>query len=446
MISSNEFQQLLQIVDFEERATRYAQINKEVTKLSVAENMLLFDFLQKHVFKKLRTLTPSDVKYFTGEDRAKLLKEVVNLLNKGLEGDIGEKNIFGVAGVSAALECLAFALLKDERKDNKVIIPTPCWQGFDWCFGQRANYEVIKFDTENGQITFEEIKEAVETHQPKILVLTNPSNPLGINYKKETLEAIYDWVLNNTETHIISDEIYAHSQVSGAFPAFVSALNLDAYKFNTNREQVDRVHVVWGVAKDLGLSGFKTGFIISTSDIVQDTLNDSTENGVMTKGIQWFTPIDTLKNWVLMELFTKKMPNKEQLVVDAALAFYKSELTKVRRLTEASLKSNGIDFFKKTNAAQFFWLDLSKYLKCDIPKSNQYLYPDLPEQERLLTAYIRDEAKVLILPGLVLSNSKPGWFRMCYTAEKWDKRSPENEVEKAITRMGTALKKLRGCN
>src|SRR5436853_7236387 len=86
------------------------------------------------------------------------------------------------------------------------------------------------------------------------------------DYNKVHQVEIYSFFLADHRRQIISDEIYAGSQVKSK-NEFVSALTLDAYKKNP-----DRIHVTWGLSKDFGLAGFRLGFMISQSPAVQTDL------------------------------------------------------------------------------------------------------------------------------------------------------------------------------
>ncbi|MCP4656232.1 MAG: aminotransferase class I/II-fold pyridoxal phosphate-dependent enzyme [bacterium] len=450
MISSDQLAALLRIVDPEERARFYAQHNPDVINLSVAENVLIYDFLREHVFEDLGVIELEDAKYVRSHGNDELREEVAALLSDAFEVRVEAEHVFGTAGVSAALECLAFTLFDPccceggkcacpPPHCNKVLIPAPCWQGFKWSFEQRPHCgRVVTFGKEP-QITLAEIEQAWKENQDtKILVLTNPSNPLGINYKEANLNDIYEWVLDETEMDIISDEMYCHSQVADAQPEFVSALKLQAYA-EASEKQRKRVHVVWGFAKDFGLSGFKAGFIVSTSEEVEAALTDDGPGG--RKGMAWFTPMDSLKHFVLLPLLTNKMETTGARVREQAMIEYQVRLTTAWKTVKELLAEERIKYFEDSNAAQFFWLDLSEYLDYvdRMPCCSQQLYepPQIPPEEARLECYLREQAKVQLLPGSLLSNPEAGCFRLCYTAE------PGSKVETAIREMGKKLDELR---
>lgn len=365
---------------------------------------------------------------------------------------IDSENIHATVGVSGALECLAFALkdkamygdkaLKDE---DQVLMPAPRWQGFQWCFEQRPNLKCvyIKLSAEdNFKLTLEKVQGEYKklSPKPKLLVLTNPNNPLGINYPRKLLESIYDWVLRDTEMHIISDEIYAHSQLSNPKTKFCSSFDLEVYS-KCPKGFKERVHVVWGLAKDFGLSGFRVGFIISKSDKISKIINGDEATG--RHAMTWFSPLDSLKNVVVKKLFQTGSHSYPIQLMNQ----YKEALTDSYNKIKHELEKAGIPYFHDSdndNPAQFFLLDLRKYIKPTQGWSNRrpggspkpVLFSEISCSEHDLFNYIEETANVVLLPGQTLNCSEEGHFRMCFTAYNAD------DVSTAVRRIGKALSVL----
>lgn len=430
MMTETEFDLLLHIADPEERAARYAAHAPGLTMLSVAENVLIYDYLRKQVFERLSVLGVRDTKYTTSYGDEDLRKGIAALLTNAFGAAVEHKHVFGVSSVSSALECLAFSVLSP---GDQVLVPVPCWQGFRWCFEQRRGCEIVPFTPKANQITAADVEEALNRHpNARALVLTNPHNPLGINYEKQNLEAIYTLLEKRKDLHIISDEMYCLSQTAKAAPAFVSAFALDAYK-QAPADRKARVHVVWGLAKDFGLSGFRAGFVVSTSPTVKDALAGKSP----LKEMAWFSPFDSLKLWIVKQLLAAR--DGERLVTAVAIERYQERLTTARTATATALSGHKIKWLRENDAAQFFWLDLREYLgkpSLECEGSARSLYPETYSEEAKLERYLRDEAQVQLLPGGVLANPSPGWFRLCYTAVATD------SVVQAVNRIGAALKKL----
>ena len=97
---------------------------------------------------------------------------------------------------------------------------------------------------------------AVATSPPKALVITNPHNPLGRCYSRSMLESLAGLCAKHA-MHLVSDEVFAlsvwESPDYGDEEGFVSVLGLDAEGLGCT----GRVHSVWGMSKDFGMSGVR---------------------------------------------------------------------------------------------------------------------------------------------------------------------------------------------
>jgi aspartate/methionine/tyrosine aminotransferase len=90
----------------------------------------------------------------------------------------------------------------------------------------------------------------------RAVVLTNPGNPSGRCYSRESLEVVSQFC-QSYDLYLIVDEVYALSQlrpVSPEEPGFVSALSLDLEAINV---EPARVAVLWCTSKDFGSSGVR---------------------------------------------------------------------------------------------------------------------------------------------------------------------------------------------
>ncbi|MEU8699083.1 pyridoxal phosphate-dependent aminotransferase [Streptomyces sp. NPDC048680] len=430
--------------------------------LSVAENVLVYDdSMQKRVFANTSLLPEKNIHYFPAYGTDDLRQQVAALLTEAFGPTVETKNVFGTAGVGSALECLAFALKNSAPgapsplvDGDGVLIPAPYWQGFDWSFEQRPKLTCVPVNlpTEGPdafRLTVDLIRDQYEAHKeqtgraPRLLVLTNPHNPLGVNYSKALLEDIYAWALSDPDLHIISDEIYCHSQLKSSSTPFTSAVALDAYA-----EHPTRIHVVWGFAKDFGLSGFRTGFVVSQNTVVQDAMLGSKDTGSEVRHpMSWFTPFDSLKHHVIGAVLSAPADGPgSELYTTFAMRTYRGLLSTSFAEVRGCLQRNGIKYVHHDgdNAAQFFWLDLRDYLDLPVPPAPDGTtpFPLTPlgldsREEGLFNYFRRQPTEVSLLPGGVMHSPAPGFFRLCYTA-----RQP-GEVCAAIDKVGKALGMLR---
>ncbi|GCD92888.1 pyridoxal phosphate-dependent aminotransferase [Embleya hyalina] len=431
-------ERLRRIADPEERLVAYTRIvTEKVFNLGIANNVLLFDMLNKEVFTQVKLAEPDAEYVLPPYGQQDLLDPITTFLQHTFSPAIdAEYDVYATAGGSGALESLAFALIHGGvlAPGDRVLLPAPFWPGFLWCFEQRPQLRCVPARLDGPDrldLTVDALNrayEAVSDPKPKLLVLTNPHNPLGVNYEKKLLEDVCRWALDR-QMHIVSDEIYAHSQSTGK-GGFTSVLSLDAYA-----TAPDRIHLVYGLTKDFGLSGFRIGFLVSKSNDVRKVM----QGDETWKSLSWFGPLDSLKAAYARKMFgTTHEPGDFPTKL---MQHYATQLKAAHDKAAKKLDDEQIAYVGKgqngRNAAQFFLLDLSKYLdSAKLPDDLVLINHEIDRREARLEAFLRTDAKVLLLPGGEMHCPRPGFFRLCYTADTVER------VGTAITNIATSLKKL----
>lgn len=305
------------------------------------------------------------------------------------------------SGASAILDMMMYAICEP---GDGVLIPAPYYAGFDHDLKTRVQAEPIPAFTkpEDGfRLTRKVLQEALlmaGRRQIKVraLLLSNPNNPLGKVYDEDTLRMIVNFAAEHG-LELISDELYAHSVFDDEKP-FTSLLKVA-------EEAGRKAHLVYGFAKDFGLSGFKTG-VLHTKDV---KLMEAVQQ------LAYFMPVsnatqalltNVLKDDAFLAEFTRK--NQKQL------AHASSSLDKA--LGEHNIPAH------PRSAGFFAWLDLSRYLNQQDEDAEMQLYQ-----------HILEEARINITPGQFFHSSKSGWFRLCYA-------QPDHILELSVQRLAKALK------
>lgn len=431
-MSADDRESLAAVPDEEQRSVLFRDLLTglglpEVDDLSVAENVLIYPELRDVVFDRLPTLPQRNTKYVVPPyGTPDLMALAADRLGRSLGVEIDVEDVFGAAGVSGALTCIALGLQLpvDPRpapvpRNSSVLLPAPFWQGFYWCFQQEAGlrcHAVDPADAKTFQLTLDDVKRAYdEADDPKLLTITNPQNPLGYNYDRSLLESLYEWALGETDMHVISDEMYCHSQLEGTPTPFVSALALDATAVSP-----ERVHVVWGFAKDFGLSGFRAGFIVSRSRHVHRVMKG--EAALRRNSQAWFSTYDSLKHFVTEHVFTAE----DHGFWERVMRLYRRRLTEVFEAVARVLDVHGIQYVRRpqANSAQFFWLDLREFLAEPAQAAPfAVLFGDggSPTSEAALAKDVLEHANVKLLTGTTLSCPEPGYYRLCFTAIERDR-------------------------
>ncbi|KAK5636076.1 hypothetical protein RRF57_011788 [Xylaria bambusicola] len=184
---------------------------------------------------------------------------------------VEKEHITTAPGVAFSLDALLYNICE---ADDGILIPAPCWGAFEWLMNVRADVQPIfaYVSDLNDIFTTSKVLESLEnafSQSPrpvKGLLFTNPHNPLGQSYSAETIEKIIKFCADR-KIHFISDEIYAMSNFNCPdMPKptpFVSALQVNLRGIGCD---ASRVHVIWGLSKDLGSNGLRMGCCVTQSN------------------------------------------------------------------------------------------------------------------------------------------------------------------------------------
>ncbi len=142
---------------------------------------------------------------------------------------------------------------------DEVIILTPYWLSYP---------EIVKLadgvpvfvrgeKSNNYKVTAAQI-EAACTDKTKALILNSPSNPSGMIYTRDELEAIAE-VAVRKDFYVVSDEMYEHLIYEGEAVS-IASFNEEIYK---------RTITCSGVAKSYSMTGWRIGFTGSSKEIAK---------------------------------------------------------------------------------------------------------------------------------------------------------------------------------
>ncbi len=142
---------------------------------------------------------------------------------------------------------------------DEVIILAPYWLSYPEIVKLADGVPVfVKGEKSNDyKVTAAQI-EAVCTDKTKALILNSPSNPSGMIYTREELEAIAE-VAVKKDFYVVSDEMYEHLIYEGEAIS-IASLNEEIYK---------RTITCSGVAKSYSMTGWRIGFTGSPAPIAK---------------------------------------------------------------------------------------------------------------------------------------------------------------------------------
>jgi len=217
----------------------------------------------------------------------------------------------------------------------------------------------------------------------KGVLITNPSNPLGITMTKTELNKLVDFAIDKN-IHIISDEIYSGTVFDS--PKFVSIMEVINERSHENDEISKRVHIVYSLSKDLGVPGFRVGMIYSNNKMVVSTATKMSSFGLISSQTQYL-----LANLLGDDEFTFKYMDEN-----------KRRLKKRKKILVTGLRNAGIRCLK-SNAGLFCWVDMRHLLSSATFEAENELWKKILYQIGLN-----------ISPGSSCHCSEPGWFRICF--------------------------------
>lgn len=137
---------------------------------------------------------------------------------------------------------------------DEVIIPAPYWVSYPQMVNLLDGKSVIVDADEANHFKVSAAQiEAVITSNSKVLILNSPSNPTGMIYTREELEAIAEVAVRH-DLYVISDEIYDKLIYDGVHVS-IATLGDEIFK---------RTIVVNGVSKSYSMTGWRIGYTASS--------------------------------------------------------------------------------------------------------------------------------------------------------------------------------------
>jgi aspartate aminotransferase len=163
-------------------------------------------------------------------------------------------------GAKQALFNACFALF---GPGDDVLVPVPYWTSYPEILKlARANPVFVPTTEERGfKVTVQDL-ESCATRATRGIILNSPSNPTGVVYSHDELDALVRWAYARG-LWIISDEIYGRLCFDGERAA--SVLDLDEALF-------DRIVLIDGASKAFAMTGWRIGFSYCRTDLA-NTLN-----------------------------------------------------------------------------------------------------------------------------------------------------------------------------
>ena len=393
--------------------------------LNRAENVLSWPDLKT----KIEAITaeneiPAWVPLYASARGAPEFREAVaSFLSEHLTGCPIDPDHLGVsAGATGVIEMTSFILAD---AGDVAVIPAPCYPVYRQDIGNLSGVE--RYDL----VTHHELSEIAQgptlslAHLERarveieaagkrfrMLILTTPDNPTGGIYPENLLSEVADWCIER-EVHLTVNEIYGLSIIDTGHPviasdysedvAFASFANVMAVK------QSDLLHLWYAVSKDLGISGFRVGFVYSHNAALLEAYENLNLTHSVSNHSQWVLQCLLSDSEFINGYVTR---NQERLTES-----YTTVIGYLKRLDLPYVPSRG---------SLFVWLDLSEFMNGDSDDAELELWQELFQT-----------TGVLLTPGVGFGHTKRGLFRIVYPCVSIE------ELEVAMTRLEGFVRERR---
>ena len=315
---------------------------------------------------------------------------------QGLKYDKSE--VIVSCGAKHSLYNIAMALLEE---NDEVIIPAPYWVTYpDQVVLTGAKPVFIYTKEENEfKITPEELEEAI-TNKTKAIILNYPSNPTGATYTKEELEKLAEVILKkNPNMWIISDEVYEKIIYDGREHVSIATIS---------PEVKERTLLVNAVSKTYSMTGWRIGWVCGHKDVVA----------------------------AMSKLQSQSTSNPTSIAQKAAVEALKGPQDKVEEMVKA---------FDERRRYIVERLNSIDGVSCFNPHGSFYAFPNFSriygrtyngkviKDSMDFAAYLLDEFKVAIVPGVAFGDDKCA--RLSYATSLENIRKGLDRIEEAISKL-----------
>jgi len=371
--------------------------------LNMAENNLTWNMMRAEMESVLRNNSiPDWVSNYTSPAGAPdFLEAVAGFMNRYVSAHpIIPSELFAAAGCTAILELMAWVLC-DEK--DVAVIPAPSYPVYTQDInikGKVERYDLqTHFDLDNlgdKEILSLEKLETTKIHLEKegkvfkLLLLTSPDNPTGRIFTQGELDNISNWCIKH-EVHLVVNEIYALSIIDTNNPVvdndYIYEVPFRSFAEIISLKQNPFLHLIYGLSKDFGSSGFRVGLFHSKNEMVMRALGNLNGPHMVSNLTQW--------------LFSKILTNHEFL--DRYIVANQERLSRSYYTVVKTLKALNLPYIP-ARGSLFSWFDLSELLENNNKEQEHKLWMDLYEEEG-----------VLLTPADGFGNKKFGQFRLVHS-------------------------------
>ena len=205
----------------------------------------------------IRAIQTGQTKYTPAAGTNDVRQAVAYRIKEDFGVDYDWSSIIVSNGAKACLFAVFTTLL---NPGDEVVIPAPYWVSYTEQIKMAGGVPVTVFapESQRFKITPEQLEAAI-TDKTKAFVINNPSNPTGMIYTRDELQALADICVKH-DLYIVSDEIYYRLCYDGN--EFVSVASLG--------EDIKRHTIlINGVSKSYAMTGWRIGYSLAPVNITK---------------------------------------------------------------------------------------------------------------------------------------------------------------------------------
>lgn len=342
----------------------YNKVSEVPDAISLTLGQPDFDVPGKVKEAMIKAIQENKTEYTTNAGIDELREEI----SKHLEGygvHYNMNEICLTVGGSEAIMSVFTALI---NKGDKVLVPTPAYPAYESCVkligGEVVNYSL----TEEFSIDFKVLEMLIAREQPKIIILSFPSNPTGAVMTKNDRDKLYE-ILKDKNITIISDEIYNAIRYEG-----------DYYSIAQYSELNDKVIFIGGFSKTFSMTGLRLGYVCANKKFMDSIMKVHQYTVSCAASISQYGALEGLKSCL------------------SDVEYMKNQFEKRRDFVYDSLVRLGFEVVK--------------------PKGAFYIFPSIKKfnlsSEEFCERLLR-EGKVAVVPGSAFGVGGEGYMRMSYS-------------------------------
>ena len=203
----------------------------------------------------------NDTKYTPSAGTLELRKAICQRMKADCGVEYEPSQVVVSNGVKS---CVYQALRALVNPGDEVILPAPYWVSYIELIKMVGGVPVVieTREEDHFKCTAQELADAI-TDKTKCMILNNPSNPTGMMYHRDELEAIAK-VCVEKDIYVISDEIYYSLVYDGE--EFVSLASLGP-------EIKERTLLINGVSKSYAMTGWRIGYVMANAQVAKIIAN-----------------------------------------------------------------------------------------------------------------------------------------------------------------------------